>query len=67
MFNQVGHTVIVKSYAQKIGQSEPAPTQHTIHWMDDAVMTQLWMNLKWVDNWFHFDEPIPQDIGLKCR
>jgi len=26
MFNQVGHTVIVKSYAQKIGQSEPAPT-----------------------------------------
>jgi hypothetical protein len=23
----------------------------------DAVMTRLWMNLKWVDIWFHWGNP----------
>jgi hypothetical protein len=38
------------------GHSEPAPThQPTIHWM--PVFTQLWMNLNWVNIWFHLGNP----------
>jgi len=29
--------------------------QRTIHWM--VIMTQLWMNLNWVNIWFHLGNP----------
>jgi hypothetical protein len=34
-----------------IGHGEPAPHQCTIHWI--PYITQLWMNLNWVNIWFH--------------
>jgi hypothetical protein len=33
----------------------PRVNQHTIHWM--AIMTQLWMNLSWVNIKFHLGNP----------
>ncbi len=35
--------------------------QRIIHWM--PVVTQLWMNLNWVNSWFHLDNQLCRKIG----
>jgi len=46
-----------RSQSEEIHSGLPSDrvNQHTIHWM--PLMTQLWMNINWVDIWFHSGNP----------
>jgi hypothetical protein len=47
------------------GQSESITQQRTIHWM--PIITQFWMNLNWVNIWFHLCNPYSKLVGPICR